>query len=355
MHLPKPLLLALTITCSITLGALNSAPAQEPGKSPKPAHQLKGLSKYILGINFSADGKLVAAGDGSGTVCIWDVKTGELSQMIAQKGPQEGRGFRKAVFHVAFHPEGKLFASCGKGATVYQKGKEKYEPVINLAKTQSCRGISFSPDGKLLLVGYNGPGSEVAVYNTETWQKTLSLPGRHYAAEAVPVHPDGSLVASGAGKAVVVWDLKDGGKTLAKLPGHKADVESSAWHPTKKILAAGDRQHTIVIWDVEKKEAIKRIDTHEKAEQKPPMMPVEFLAFDPNGKWLAATTLDGMLKIYGTDTYEEKISLYPQGDEVERKGQVGLAVSPDGQWIAAGGGTMNEIVTLWKVSELLGK
>jgi WD40 repeat protein len=356
MTISKRFPILWAFTCVIACGAaLETTRAQETKEAPKPAKNLTGLAKYILGINFSPDAKLVAAGGGAGTLCIWETESGKLFQKIEPKGGGGPRGFGNAVFHCSFHPDGNLLAYCGSGATVLKKGKDGFEPFQALAPGQKCRGISFAPDGKTLLVGANGPACNVSVFKTDSWEKAMTLSGRHYAAEAVPVDPTGTYAASGAGKGVVVWDLKAGGKAVATLSGHAADVESSAWHPTKKILAAGDRAHTIVIWDVEKKEAIRRIDTHANQEMKPPMMPVEFLIFDPKGAWLAATTLDGMLKIYLADSYAEKVSIHPQGDDVKRKGQVGLAASPDGVWLAAGGGDMNQIVTLWKVSDLLGK
>jgi len=344
----------------------------EDSQRPGPAKSFKGLNKYMLGIAFSPDGKLVAAGDGTGVLCIWEIKSGEILQKLETGNKDSsGHGFGSAIFHLCFSPDGKTLAYCGSGGawilrkeTDSGKGKDQFKAFKTLAVKGSCRGMSFTPDGALLLVGTNNGSSQVIVYKTENWEQAMVLRGRNYAAEAVPVDSSGKLAASGFGtkmanskKGVIIWDLSNEGKIVAELAGHKREVESVAWHPDKKILAAGDRVHKIRIWDVEKKVVIKEIDTHAsiKGFSANAMVPVEFLAFDPKGKWLAATTLDGMLNIYSAETYEELVSIYPQGDDVPQKGQVGLAVSNDGEWIAAGGGENNEIVTLWKVSELLGK
>jgi WD40 repeat protein len=310
-------------------GSCSEAVAGEP----KPAKSLEGLTRNNLGIAFSPDATLVAA-CGFNELCIWSTQTGNLLQrttLEAEAAPQPGPGPGPGneIFHLCFSPDGQMLAYCGsKGAAVLGKKEGKFEPVKTLAVNGSCRGISFTPDGKHLLVGKNdGYDCEVAVFRTTDWEKVMTLAGRHYAAEVVPVSPNGKLAASGAGNGVIVWDLSDNGKVIAELQGSKGEVESVAWHPSGRTLAAGDRAHTIIVWDVETKKVIKQIDTH------------------PTGKRLAATTLDGMLKVYSAE--RELVSL--------RGGPVGLAISSDGTWLAAGDGQRPEVVDLWRVADLLGE
>jgi WD40 repeat protein len=321
--------------------------SQAAAAEPEPARRLEGLTQNSLGIAFSPDGALVAA-CGVNDLCIWSTQTGSLLQKTKLKDeatPQPGP--QNAAFHLCFSPDGQMLAYCSsEGAVVLGRKEQGFETVKTLVADEACRGVSFTPDGKHLLVGKNdGWNCEVAVFRTADWAKVMTLPGRHYAAEVVPVDPSGRLAASGAGNGVIVWDLSQNGKTVAELKGHDGEVESIAWHPSGKTLAAGDRAHTIIVWDVEKKTVLKRIDTHQSEKSASPLARVEFLVFDPKGKWLAATTLDGMLKIYSAE--KELVSM--------RGGPVGLAVSTDGQWLAVGDGEKPQTVNLWRVADLVGE
>ena len=342
------LIVGLMLACSC--GLMMAIPASCSGAlagEPKPARSLEGLTRNSLGIAFSPDGALVAA-CGVNEICIWSTKTGSLLQRVKPASKTEPQpGPQNTVFHLCFSPDGQMLAfCCSGGAVVLSKGEDKFEAIKTLAVNGSCRGISFTPDGKHLLVGKNdGFDCEVAVFRTEDWKEVMTLPGRHYAAEVVPVSPNGKLAASGAGNGVIVWDLSNKGKVIAELKGHKGEVESVAWHPSGKTLAAGDRAHTIIVWDVENKKVIKRIDTHPSGTNVSPMARVEFLVFDPTGNRLAATTLDGMLKIYSAE--RELVSM--------RASPVGLAISSDGKWLATGDGEKPEIVNLWRVADLLGE
>src|SRR4051812_43301946 len=62
--------------------------------------------------------------------------------------------------------------------------------------------------------------------------------------------PDGKILASGNKDSTVVhWDV-DKGKITATLTGHKFWVKSVAFAPDGKAVAAGGGDGTVVVWDV---------------------------------------------------------------------------------------------------------
>src|SRR4029077_16660276 len=64
------------------------------------------------------------------------------------------------------------------------------------------------------------------------------------------------------------------------LAGGAGEVRCVAFSPDGKLLAAGNRYHTVRVWDVATKKEIKTLTGH--------MSDVWSIAFSPDGKTLAA-------------------------------------------------------------------
>jgi WD40 repeat protein len=147
----------------------------------KPENRLRpawraSIGDHIIGLSWSADGKLLAAAAVGGAVHVFDSASGKVLHELP------GHGFGTTA--VAFQPTGSLLASAG------QDGHAR------LWKD----GVEFA-----------------------------ALPGGSAWVEVLAWNADGSILATGAGKKVRLWDTT--GKQLAELPPQPSTVYDLAWRP----------------------------------------------------------------------------------------------------------------------------
>ncbi len=104
---------------------------------------------FVLGLAFSRDGAWLAAADRSGTIQVWDTKTGRVEQTLT--------GHRGAVHAVAFLANGKLLASVGADGIVrtwdVADGKEKWRQTAHQGEALA---VAVGPDDAIATCGSDG-------------------------------------------------------------------------------------------------------------------------------------------------------------------------------------------------------
>jgi WD40 repeat protein len=114
---------------------------------------LRGFGRYVEGLSFSEDGKLLAGGTDAGGLQIWDVQHQTRLQTL-----YPGGDYRGAVSDPAFSSDGHLVA-----VGIYGSGTVFLIDVINgnvldRAKVSDlgCGSVAFSPDDSFLITPSTG-------------------------------------------------------------------------------------------------------------------------------------------------------------------------------------------------------
>jgi WD40 repeat protein len=352
-------------------------PAGVPADGPELVIQ-SGHSGQIHGAAFTPDGRHLISGGRDSTVKVWEIASGRELRSLS--------GHTDTVFAVAVSPDGRLVASAGRDRTV-----RLWEPVTGqdvrtlVGHPREVSAVAFTPDGRRLVSG--SFDNTVKLWDVATGHelRTLSPPnppetGGAWFILAVAVSPDGRLLASaGLDYRIRLWDLATG-REVGILPGHEGAVHALAFSSDGHWLASGSYvDRTARLWDVRARRAV-----HTLAQAGP----VNGLAFGPEGRWLAvgaANTASVWDVRRGTRLRTlsgfsgRVVALSPDGRLMAGAGEQGLitlwdlmtgheratlgggagavsavAVSPDGRWIAAGGGDRfaggDPTVRLWQTT-----
>lgn len=336
--------------CLIVYWAIACWPAQAQN-APFPQLDTGGHTATVHGVAFTPDGKkLVSAGDDK-VIRVWDLTNGRT---IGTMRGDSSVGSPGRIFALSLSADGKWLAVGGDlRSVVGSNPKESTVQIIRLYDVESgklvaglkghdsvVRALAFSSDGTQLISG-SSDGTAII------WDIGLQPDGRspkpvvrhrlerHTSQiNAVAFSPDGERVVTAHFDGDVrLWRASDGG-LITVMPGHHARVMSIAFAQSG-IVASGDSAGVIRLWNGRDGDFLRVL----------PQQKFGFatVTFSPDSKMLLATCgYNGCTKVpaYVFDVESgAPVATYAGHDN----DIYGSAFSPDGAWVATGGGTDNSI------------
>jgi WD40 repeat protein len=207
---------------------------------------------YPPDIDFSPDGRLLAASARNHVINIWDVSTGELATPPLI-------GHSADVGPVTFNPNSTILAS-GGGQGHLDSSVRLWDVSTGLpfgppltAHTSAVTSLEFSHDGSLLASGdYDGTMVIWDVVNGTPLLPPIDVGGT---VGDLAFWPDGRTLSSfganfeGQGAiAVRIWDLQVREPTIRKLKAHSFEVLNLAFSPDGNKLTSVDANGSILNW-----------------------------------------------------------------------------------------------------------
>jgi WD40 repeat protein len=308
---------------------------------------------------WSPDGELIATGDATGIVTIWNTEGEKLV---------EWRASQDVISVINWSPDGgRIITGSGANDANFKQGVADVwdattgELIMTLWDYgQAVLTASWSPDGSRILTS---AGEAIDIWDGETGDSYIYVFGYN-----PQWSPDGSQFTAGSLQTnkATVFNTYSGDEAYI-LTGHSKSVFAASWSPEADHIATVSPDGTVRVWDVASPEELlniggyfpvwspdgsalwvanaEGIDTRWDLEQKTQETHPEFsiLAIAPAGDLrYAGTNSEGKLAVRNPAA----------GDEVVFEGhQAGISMiswSPDGNEIASA--DLNNGVSIWNAT-----
>ena len=265
-----------------------------------------------------ANGTLASLASDRTTVRFWNIDT------------QDQIGILEHTTHVSavFSPDGATLAMGGSdGILLWDIGRQ--QQVGRLGKGTP---LDFSPDGKFLLAGkfsVSRVESGLELWNVEQQQliEVWDGVGGHIFSPGgrAAFSPDGTVLASLCWLCIWVWDMQAQELIGLLKPGGRFTPLAIAFSPDGHVLASGDREGTVRLWDVGARRQIEVL---------PADGPVTSVAFSPDGEVIAYSSgTDGTVRLWQVAA-KQLLGILEMGNSWVRS----VVFSPDGRFLAVGVG-----------------
>lgn len=291
--------------------------------------------------------------------CVYSSKTSMSYQESERPAAEmhQSMDHQSVVCCVRFSADGTMMASgCHKTAQVFdvKTGDRKFlvsrppsangqtptnqaNAAANEADDAYVRAVCFSPDCTKLVAGM--PQNTIRVWDIASNEEGPAMTGHE--SEIYSLDYVNDLIVSGSGdRKVRLWDARNGQckKIFGNESGGPSDgVTSVALSPDGRLLAAASLDKVVRIWDTETSQLLDRLEGHSDS--------VYSIAFSPDGKNVISGSLDRNIMLWdvcaqGRTTTRPRMLFQGHKDFV-----LSVAYTPDGRWLMSG--SKDRSVVFW--------
>ena len=229
----------------------------------------------ITGVHFLTPQQLLFASEDA-TVNLWD---------ISQRRVVQHYDHAQQVLAMAVNADvTEIVAAARTGAVRVWRMKDG-QILLNVQDAYLWTQVGFSPNGEMIAA--LAPGEALYLWDEQTGEvQNFIAASRAVTSHWLSISADGAWLAVSRTDGLRVWHSRDGRKIHLLPLVHDTVTTQGAFSPTEPVAAAGTRDGRLVVWDLNKGQAIAQAMVFDA--------PVVDLAFASQGE-LIAVSRDGVL------------------------------------------------------------
>ncbi len=303
------------------------------------AQLLAGHRDSVYCAEFSPDGQHIASAGADGDIILWNANDGRRVATLASNGFE--------VNGLDYSLDGQWLAAVGDGATirvwsVVDVENNLHEAIPNTIHVEGDRAIysvAFSPDGRLLASG--GQDNRVHLWNTTDWSSGGKLVEHEDHIESLAFSPDGSRLATGStDRTVKLWDVQSR-SVLHTLDAHRKEKSRVSRvvfsHDGMRLVSCGLHDEQALVWDTQTGDLLAALEGHQDW--------VQGASFSADDALIATACKNGIVRLWDSSSYTEVARV------VGHHGRVWNATfSPHAQRLATAGADGR--VLIWNIDEI---
>ena len=254
---------------------------------------------------------------GEGTLTAWDLRSGD----------EVGRGLANhTVLSVASTPDGQLVAGTLSGHLAIME--DVTEPPVRMwqVNNEPVKLVAFRPDGLEIACSSSVDGT-VRLWDPETGEPTLIIPMAigEGTVEAIAYHPTLPIIAAagvrlglGADGAVKLWNTEK----ISMERSFATGATALSFSPDGRFIAAATLQNMVLIWDIRTGKVAANIECSDAS--------INAIAFDPTGNYFVVGGDDTGIRVWETKRWRMQASF-----DIDTRIK-GLVFTPNGKHLITG-------------------
>ncbi|GEM_PF-1095092 len=287
----------------------------------------------IVSAQISPDGRYLLTAAQPGSVRLWDIETAAVRQTFSTRSGYDNALFSpdgETILTVGmwnqpgveiwsaetgeirhsfeartgiFSPNGQVIALTvpQANAAYFNAGTTELRHAISGELITTLRNdmfpsMQFSPDGTRLFTvtgSANAGTSRGYLIDTQSGQVIRTFDNLGFGVNTFAFSPDGRLIAAGADdRNIRLWNVETG-ELQSTLFGHTADVTSVDFSPDGRFLVSGSADNTVRIWDLSSMLTIRILDLHTNT--------VNAVRYSPDGRYIVTASSDGTARIWDAE------------------------------------------------------
>ncbi|KAJ3308711.1 hypothetical protein HDU76_003835 [Blyttiomyces sp. JEL0837] len=269
----------------------------------------------ILCCALSPDGKTAVSGSQTiGALSAWD-----LSNVNASSNLKAINGHVEPISCIALSRDGRRAASTSLDGRILLWSTEHAQSLqVLTAHSGKVLALAWSFDDSKIIVG--GSDGLVMIYNVlaDTLSDLTNLEGHERDVMSVCLSSDGVVAAAGSKDgSIIVWDVETS-KLLTRVSNHKDAVRSVSFGMNSRFLISGSYDKKVILWDLESNTGAKKLEGHQSS--------VWSAHMSMNGKLVVSSGEEKFIRMWDAET---GMALKPL--EGLKSGAFSVCFSADGQ------------------------